>query len=70
MEAAWTSKTMVSYNNATRRQNPEDLDFDVSIVPPFPLGFPTMHSPMHAARAADLMLLYSTSKTEISVSTP
>jgi hypothetical protein len=26
LEAAWTSKTLVSYHNAIRRHNPEDLD--------------------------------------------
>jgi hypothetical protein len=27
MEAAWSSETLVPYQNATRRHNPEDLDW-------------------------------------------
>jgi len=29
MQAAWSSETMVSYQNSTRRQNPEDLDLNL-----------------------------------------
>jgi hypothetical protein len=29
MEAAWTSETSVPYHDTTRRQNPENLDFNL-----------------------------------------
>jgi hypothetical protein len=35
MEAVRTSETFVSYRNTTRRQNPEDLDFELEMIGSF-----------------------------------